>query len=121
METSIRMGSSPFYATDIFPRGLSRSSYFNKRESEELIRYGQTLTGLQAGTLTPENEEELQFIQDLSSAECSSLYPVKLWRKYLNAIQKSKTFHGFSHNTRATHLNFNQNSSNDLLNIGLAG
>jgi len=120
METSIRAGAYPFYATDVFPRGLARSSYFNKRESDHLICFGQTLMALQSGQLTPINEEESQFIADINSEEESEMYAVKLWKKYLHATQKSKTFHGFSPCSRNTIVNIPQDSSNDLA-MELAG
>lgn len=100
METAIRVGKTPFYATDVFPYGLSRSSYFNKRESDELIKYGQTLLDLQTGVLTPENEDELTFLSELRSDEESQSYSVKLWKKYLQAVEKRGTFHGFSMSNR---------------------
>lgn len=100
METSIRVGVTPFYAESEFPFGLARSSYFNKRESLELTTYGATLQGLQLGLLSPVNEEEQQFIMDLNSPDESELYAVKLWQKYLKATQKSKVFHGFNFSER---------------------
>ncbi|MBU2869872.1 DUF413 domain-containing protein [Colwellia sp. E2M01] len=100
METSIRVGVTPFYAESEFPFGLARSSYFNKRESLELTTYGTTFQNLQLGLLTPINAEEQQFIMDLNSPETSELYSVKLWQKYLNATQKSKVFHGFNFSER---------------------
>ncbi len=96
MNTSIRIGKSPFYGDQTFSHGLSRSGYFNKRESDELIQYGLTLSGLADGTLAPENEEEVQFVADLQSSEESSLYSVKLWKKYLKSVEKSRIHHGFA-------------------------
>lgn len=83
METAIRKGKAPFYASDVFPYGLSRSSYFNKRESQYLIDYGHTLSGLHKGILTPENAEEVEFIEALNTDCETSLYSVRLWKKYL--------------------------------------
>ena len=114
METSIRVGMNLFYATDEFSRGLARSSYFNKRESEELVQYGATFNGLHLGLLTPINEEEQQFILDINCSEESQLYPVKLWQKYLNAVQKNKTFHGFSANHKFSEKENNQQNFNRL-------
>lgn len=85
-----------FYGDSSFPHGLSRSGHFNKRESQELEQFGHTLLALSTGALTPENEEEQQFVDALNSNAESSLYAVKLWRKYLDAINKSKVRHGFA-------------------------
>ena len=109
METAIRVGSIPFYASEPFPYGLSRSSYFNKRESDELVKYGHTLSCLLNGLLAPENEEEAKFIADINNCNESKLYSVRLWRKYLLAIEKRGAFHGFSRSSK----NMRTHSSND--------
>ncbi|WDD97460.1 DUF413 domain-containing protein [Thalassomonas actiniarum] len=96
MKTSIRKGSSPFYGDQSFSHGISRSGYFNKRESDELMLYGKTFAGLSQGTLTPENDEEIRFVGDMQTSDESSLYPVRLWKKYLDAVEKSRVRHGFS-------------------------
>ncbi|XQW86780.1 DUF413 domain-containing protein [Thalassotalea piscium] len=95
MDTTIRMGSRIFLGDLTFSHGISRSGYFNKRESTDLEMYGLTLEGLYAGTLEPTNEEEQQFVEQVSQDEPSNFYPVKLWKKYLDAVQKSKRRHGF--------------------------
>lgn len=95
METSIRKGSKPFYGDAIFSHGISRSGYFNKRESEELQEYGVTFEALLSGALVPENEEELAFISGMQIQNESELYSVRLWNKYLQSVIKSKCHHGF--------------------------
>lgn len=102
MKTSIRMGKSNFYGDSIFTYGLSRSGYFNMRESDELAKYGNTFQGLWDGSLSPINEEEKQFINAMKSANESELYSVYLWKKYLAALDKSRVHHGFSMSTAKT-------------------
>ncbi|RHW74936.1 DUF413 domain-containing protein [Colwellia sp. RSH04] len=113
METAIRKGKITFYASDIFPHGLSRSSYFNKREAEELMMYGHTFSGLQDGSLSPENEEEAAFVTEINSNEEVTLYSVKLWHKYLSVVANKGVFHGFSMSSRYVHSNAQQ-SNNDI-------
>ncbi len=96
MKTSIRIGKNLFYGDSSFPYGISRSGYFNKRESDELMIYGKTFEGLCNGSLSPVNDEEVQFVEGINSNSESELYPVNLWRKYLVAIDKSRVHHGFS-------------------------
>lgn len=96
MNTSIRKGKTMFYGDNTFPQGISRSGYFNKRESDELIQYGATLEALCNGDLTPKNEEEKQFVNDMESSSESDLYSVRLWKKYISAVEKSRIRHGFS-------------------------
>ena len=83
METSIRQGVKPFYGDAIFSHGISRSGYFNKRESEELQVYGATFEALLSGALAPKNEEELAFISGMQIQNECDLYSVRLWNKYL--------------------------------------
>ena len=96
MKTSIRKGQSTFFGDSSFPHGISRSGYFNKRESEELALYGKTFEGLQTGKLLPDNEEEIQFVGAMLTTDESHLYAARLWKKYLAALEKSHSFHGFS-------------------------
>ena len=95
METSIRKGSKPFFGDTIFSHGISRSGYFNKRESEELQEYGATFEALLSGVLAPENAEESAFISGMQTQNESDLYAVRLWNKYLQSVIKSKCHHGF--------------------------
>lgn len=96
VDTNIRKGKVRFYGDAIFTHGLSRSSYFNRRESLELEEYGHTLFGLVNGSIIPENEDEQRFVSEMKLDHDISYYPVKLWKKYLAAVDKSKVHHGFS-------------------------
>lgn len=108
METLIRKSKAKFFGDAIFSYGISRSGYFNLRESQELEEYGNTFSGLLNGTLSPENNEEAQFINDIQSASESDLYTVKLWRKYLDALNKSKIHHGFAKSNASTNVSEEQ-------------
>ncbi len=111
MKILVRKGQHLFYGNGLFPHGLSRSGYFNKRESDELALYGQTFEALQNGTLIPENEEEIQFIAEIKSVDESSLYSTKLWKKYLEVIEKCRIHHGFSmSNGKTKHPSGNEQS-----------
>ena len=96
MNTTIRKANTPFYGDHTFSHGISRSGYFNKRESDELMAYGKTFDGLTNGSLKPENDEEVRFVADMQTSDESSLYPVRLWKKYLGSVEKSSVRHGFA-------------------------
>lgn len=96
MKTSIRVGKSLFYGDNSFTYGLSRSGHFNKRESDELAMYGNTFEGLCDGSLSPINDEEIQFVNVMKDDIESDLYFVNLWKRYLVAVDKSRIHHGFS-------------------------
>lgn len=96
MDTTIRKGRYAFHGDNIFPHGISRSGCFNRRECEELAIYGATLEGLFTDSLSPTNEEEKQFVDEISSPGENSLAAVILWKKYLAAVEQRSQFHGFS-------------------------
>jgi len=96
MEKEIREGQKLFYGDPIFSRGLSRSGYFSLRESQELQVFGDTLQQLASGALVPINDVEQSFVDETSREVSPTLYASKLWKKYLAAITKSKTFHSFT-------------------------
>ncbi|WP_286235432.1 DUF413 domain-containing protein [Thalassotalea sediminis] len=108
MITNIRKGKSPYYGDNVFTHGISRSGYFNKRESDELLTYGYTFAGLADGSLLPINEDEQLFVEQLTTV--TTYYPAKLWQKYLHAVEKSKIHHGFAKSNAKS--SFSQN--NDL-------
>ncbi len=95
MDTAIRKGQRKFFGDAVFSHGIARSGFFNKRESVELEDYGHSFTGLLSGELSPINDEEASFIEAIKSASESELYAVRLWRKYLQSVEKTKVHHGF--------------------------
>ena len=94
MKTLIRKGQRTFYGDSAFPHGIARSGYFNLRKSQELEEYGDTLEGLATGRVMSDNAEETRFIAEVNEKH-SDLYPVRLWQKYLKAVKKLKSRHGF--------------------------
>ena len=96
MEKEIRKRQKTFYGDPRFTKGLSRSSYFSLRESHELQSFGDALQQLASGTLSPINDVEQTFVDEISQGTNPTLHASKLWNKYLAAITKSKTFHSFS-------------------------
>ena len=96
MNTLIRKGQSIFFDDINFPYGISRSGHFNRKESEDLAVYGRTFEALQSGKIAPENEDEIKFVKAISANQESSDYYVKLWKKYINIIEKSRIYYGFS-------------------------
>ncbi|WP_371187582.1 DUF413 domain-containing protein [Thalassotalea maritima] len=96
MDTNIRKGKMMFYGDAMFSRGLSRSGYFNRREAMELEEYGHTFMALLDGSLTPNNDDEQRFVNEMQNSTVEAMYAVNLWRKYLDVIAKSKVYHGFA-------------------------
>jgi uncharacterized protein len=90
MNNTMRLGVRKFYDDINFAGGISRSGFFNIKESENLISYGYTLSGLASGQLIPQNDEEQRFVEQINAEQDSELYFVKLWRKYKRALYLSK-------------------------------
>ena len=95
METTIRKGKTVFYGDSHFPRGIARSGHFSKREAMLLEQYGNTFQALAIGELVPENEEEKQFVAEVSEQSMITLSSAKLWKKYQAALSKVKRHHSF--------------------------
>jgi len=82
-ETAFRLGKKRFYDTKKFPRGFAKSGDFTLSEEDILTLYGETLSGLEAGTLQPENAEEQQFLKVLENPELAASKIEKAWLKYV--------------------------------------
>ena len=109
MNTMIRKGKTQFYGDYTFKYGLSRSGHFTLKEAEILAIYGHTFTALAEGTIQPTNNDEQHFVEQINDeAECS-LYAAKLWKKYLNIIDKNKICHSFS----KSHVRTSQDLGNE--------
>ncbi len=92
-ETAFRTGKKRFYDTKKFPRGFAKSGDFTLAEEDILTLYGETLNGLEAGTLQPENAEEQQFLKVLENPDLASSKIEKAWLKYVRLARGRKRFH----------------------------
>jgi hypothetical protein len=90
MTNTIRLGVRKFYDDVNFIGGISRCGYFTKREAQELIDYGYTLSGLACGQLQPETEAEQLFVDGINSEETPTDNFVKLWHKYQRSLYLAK-------------------------------
>ena len=72
-----------FYDDKNFPRGFDRSGVFTISEASILESYGRAMSGLQTGTLSPIDDNEMQFLTEIQGKiETTSEYG-QCWRKYL--------------------------------------
>ncbi len=72
-----------FYDDKNFPRGFDRSGVFTISEASILENYGRTMSGLQAGTLSPIDENEKQFLMEVRGEIQTTSTFGQCWRKYL--------------------------------------
>ncbi|PJC87092.1 hypothetical protein CSW98_04075 [Vibrio sp. HA2012] len=92
-EIELRMGEKRFYDNKAFPRGFAKSGNFTIMEEELLIYYGDTMSGLEAGTLQPENKEEEHFVKVLEDHGKAKTKLEKVWLKYVKFARGRKQFH----------------------------
>ncbi|GLT14052.1 DUF413 domain-containing protein [Vibrio algivorus] len=83
-----------FFDNKHFARGFSRSGEFTINEAQILENYGRTMQGLFEGNLTPEDDDEKEFItafQQEGEEGIVNKY-VQCWKKYLNKTQRKRTY-----------------------------
>jgi uncharacterized protein YifE (UPF0438 family) len=92
-DIQFRQGIKPFYDPIKFPRGFAKSGNFTLAEEQLLMRYGKTMQQLANKEISPENEEEEQFIASLNAPEMMSSKLEKVWFKYTQLTHTRKRFH----------------------------
>ena len=79
----MRRGNSDYFDDKNFPMGFRRSGEFTIPESNLLTEYGMTLKQLTDGSITPESEQEQQFLKVITQ-QLEPQSPIeKVWIKYL--------------------------------------
>ncbi|MFV0574735.1 MAG: DUF413 domain-containing protein [Vibrio sp.] len=82
-----------FFDNKHFARGFSRSGEFTINEAQVLENYGKTMQALFDGQITPEDEDEQNFIAAFQEGGegISSKY-AQCWKKYLSKTQRKRTY-----------------------------
>ncbi|SJL84338.1 DUF413 domain-containing protein [Vibrio palustris] len=93
LETAFRQGKKHFYDNKKFSRGFAKSGDFTLAEENILTVYGETMLGLELGTLTAETQEEAQFINVLINPDLAKTKLEKVWIKYVRLARGRKSFH----------------------------
>ncbi|MFC3023608.1 DUF413 domain-containing protein [Vibrio zhugei] len=93
LDTTFRQGKKRFYDNKKFSRGFAKSGDFTLTEENLLTIYGETMLGLEQGTLTAENPEETQFLNVLQQPELAQTKLEKVWLKYTRLARGRKRFH----------------------------
>ena len=69
-----------------FPRGLRRSGEFTVAEADSLEMYGTAMLALYQGNLTPRDDVESAFVEQVKSGAAGANPHAKVWFKYLKVI-----------------------------------
>ncbi|WP_111809568.1 DUF413 domain-containing protein [Aeromonas allosaccharophila] len=69
-----------------FPRGLRRSGEFTVAEADSLEKYGTAMLALYQGNLTPRDDVESAFVEQVKSGAAGANPHAKVWFKYLKVI-----------------------------------
>ena len=92
-DLDIRPGKKRFFDNKKFPRGFAKSGDFTLTEEDLLSTYGETLLGLETGTLQPESEGETHFMSILAEPDSAANKLEKAWLKYVRIARGRKRFH----------------------------
>ncbi len=91
-----RLGKRPFYDNKRFRRGFAKSGDFTLVEEDILIRFGDTMSLLESGDLSPESEAEQHFIEVLKDERHAESKLEKTWIKYIHLARDRKRFHALN-------------------------
>lgn len=95
-EIAFRYGKKRFYDNVKFPRGFAKSGEFTLAEEELLTLYGDTMSALESGELSPENADEKHFIKVLSQPTKAKSKLERVWLKYIQLAKGRKRFFSLS-------------------------
>lgn len=98
-----------FYDDNNFPQGFSRSGHFTIVEAQLLTTIGHRLFQLESGSVSPETEEEVRFVNFIETNRDPENQAEKLWKKYKLLITK-KAFHTLHGRNKATSITDNEES-----------
>jgi uncharacterized protein YifE (UPF0438 family) len=91
-----RLGKRPFYDNKRFRRGFAKSGDFTLAEEDILIRFGDTMSLLESGELSPESESERHFLEVLKDEGHAESKLEKTWVKYIHLARDRKRFHALN-------------------------
>ncbi len=74
--------SKPFFDTKHFPRGISRSGLFSRKEAELLERHGHAMQELANGNRQPVGAAEQAFVSMVNGERQAQSDLEKVWSKY---------------------------------------
>lgn len=91
MKVDIRKQNINFFDDLNFPKGFRRSGLFTVLEAEFLTQNGHLMAALANEQLSPQNDQEEEFVAAINSGIPSSQLSVKVWKKYLQAIENQRS------------------------------
>ncbi|MGO1296461.1 MAG: DUF413 domain-containing protein [Vibrio sp.] len=100
LDTTFRQGKKRFYDNKKFSRGFAKSGDFTLAEENLLTIYGETMLGLEQGTLAAETLEETQFLTVLQQPDLAQTKLEKVWLKYTRLARGRKSFHTLHGHTK---------------------
>ncbi len=95
-DTMVRVGEKQFYDDKNFPRGFAKSGNFTIMEEELLLNYGDTLSSLAKGKLTPENDDEKHFLKVIKGTKKAKTKLEQVWVKYQKYANGHNVFYSLN-------------------------
>ena len=77
-----------FYASSIYPYGISRSGDFTRQQSELLENHGEAYQELHNGERAPVNDEERDFVAVCREQKSPESQPEVAWMRYYKKSQE---------------------------------
>jgi len=74
-----------------YPYGFSRSGDFSINEAKALTKYGNLVSGLCNGSITPETQEDEDLLAVANGEKAPDTVAEKAWAKYIKRINRAKT------------------------------
>lgn len=91
MRVNVRKQQINFYDDLNFPEGFRRSGVFTILEAEFLTQNGMLMQALYDGRVAPESDEEVEFVEAIQNRQSSQQLSVKVWNKYLLAVENKRS------------------------------
>ena len=75
-----------FFDDTHFPRGFARSGYFTIKEAQLLESCGRTMKALFEGSMSPQDQEQQNFVEEINGRRAVESVNALCWLKYLEKI-----------------------------------
>ncbi|WP_018982029.1 DUF413 domain-containing protein [Salinimonas chungwhensis] len=89
----IRISPKPFMDRAKFPYGFRKSGDFSICEADLLSRYGTTLLALEKQELSPQSQDEKQFVDFVQGKAAAQTTLEKAWQKYVQLARGKRNFY----------------------------
>ncbi|GGW89859.1 DUF413 domain-containing protein [Alteromonas halophila] len=113
---SIRVPQKVFSDRVKFPYGFRKSGDFSIVEADLLSQFGHTLLALESGQLTPENDDEIHFVDFIHGQTEAGNSLEKAWQKYVRLARGKKHFYTL-HSSASNQSEYDEDLSDEEFDV----